>query len=168
MINPTATDILRLVDATLKDKVEPSLSDLTGRSALATVRHMLRHVLVRVDVEGQLLTDDIAALRPLLQQVSRYLASKGVALAKEIDATLAKAHRAPGAYPTLDSLGLEAGALRECVYQALKQLQSLRDAHGTESDYVAVRAAIRSYLVRQIEEEEKTIGPAFYGQGPRR
>jgi hypothetical protein len=40
--------------------------------------------------------------------------------------------------------------------------------HGDEPAYQAIRAAIREYMVWQVEQEEKLIAPAFFGQGPRR
>jgi hypothetical protein len=173
MIYPSTIDILRTVDANIEAKVEPSLSDLTGRSAMATIRHMLRHVMVRIEDEGQILTDDIAALRPLLQKVSAYFASlgeaqAGMAEAAEIDAVLKDSARDPAKYPSLAILGEEAGRLRECLYQALRRLQEIRDGRAGDAAYKSVRDAIRQYIAYQIEQEDKLIRPAFFGRGPRR
>src|SRR3546814_6056822 len=65
MIHPSATDIFKTIDATIEAKVIPALGDLDGRSAITTVRHLLRLVRVRIEEEGQILTDDIAELRKL-------------------------------------------------------------------------------------------------------
>ena len=170
MIRPTATDLLRTIDATLTEKVEPSLSDLTGRSALATVRHLLNFVRIRIEQEGQQLVDDILALRSLLAQVAQYCRSvnEGDAAAA-IDRALAEADPPdPARYRSLDDLAIEAGSLREALYQALAQLQSLRPRHGDNPDYQAVRAAIRGYITHQIEMEGEMVAPAFFGRGPRR
>ena len=173
MINPTAVDILRTVDATIVNQIEPSLSDISGRSAMATVRHLLRHVMVRIETEGQLLTDDIAALRRLLAETRDYLATpgadhEGAALSAKIDSVLTGSPRDPALYPNLTMLASEAGALRACLFDALKHLQAIRGARRDDSAYASLRAAIRGYLVTQIEQEEAIIGPAFFGRGPRR
>lgn len=172
MINPTTIDILRTVDSNIEEKIVPSLKDLTGLSAMATVRHMLRHVMVRIETEGQSLFDDIASLRKLLPQVQSYLNSldspPAAAEAKKIGEALGKVYYDRGTYPSLILLSQEAGSLRECVYQALKYLQSIRAAQKGKASYDGVRAAIRDYIVFQMEEEEKIIAPAFYGRGPRR
>ena len=173
MINPTAIDILRTIDATIDAQIEPSLSTLSGRSAMATVRHLLRHVMVRIETEGQLLTDDIAALRRLLEDVRDYFAAlgsghDGAALSARIERTLTTPYRDPTQYPNLAMLAAEAGALRGCLFQALKALQAIRSDRRTDPAYTALRSAIRSYVTTQVEQEEEIIGPAFYGRGPRR
>jgi hypothetical protein len=168
MIHPSATDILKTIDATIEAKIIPSLKDLDGRSAITTVRHLLRLVRVRIEEEGQILTDDIAALRKLLPGVRDYLTTLGTGseVVTKIDAALAP--NAEDRYPSLDRLAEEAGAMREAVYQALKHLQTVRDERKDDAGYRAVRTAIRDYTVWQNEQERKLIAPAFYGQGPRR
>jgi len=173
VINPTAIDILRTIDATIADQIEPSLSNLAGRSAMATVRHLLRHVMVRIETEGQLLTDDIAALRRLLTELRDYFASlesrhDGTALSARIDRTLTTPYRDPTQYPNLAMLAAEAGALRECLCLGLKHLQAIRNDRRADPAYASLRSAIRAYVTAQIEQEEEIIGPAFYGRGPRR
>jgi len=171
MIYPRPSDILKTIDATIEAKVDPSLKDLTGRSAMATIRHLLRLVKVQIELEGQILTDDIAALRALLPRVRDYLASLEGGSGSEpekIDNALTPAASDPTRYRTPDSLAEETAVLRECLYHTLRYLQGLRDARGEDEDYKAIRAAIRDYMVWQIAEEDKLIAPAFYGQGPRR
>lgn len=170
MIHPRATDILKTVDATIEAKVIPSLKDLDGRSAIATIRHLLRLVRVRIEEEGQILVDDVAALSNLLPTVASYLRSVGGAEveAGRIEQVLETAAPEAGRYPSLDQLAEQAGKLREAVYRALKQLQEMRDSHGNDANYRATRSAIRDYIVWQNEQERKLIAPAFYGQGPRR
>jgi hypothetical protein len=159
---------LKTVDATIEAKVIPSLKDLDGRSAIATVRHLLRLVRVRIEEEGQVLADDLAALRRLLPTIAAYRHPIDPSEAERIEAALKTAAPDAGRYPSLDRLAEEAGQLREAVYQALKHLQGMRDSHGNDADYRETRAAIRDYIVWQNEQERKLIAPAFYGQGPRR
>ena len=170
MILPTATDLLRNIDATLAEKVEPSLSDVTGRSALATVRHLLNFVRIRIESEGQQLLDDIATLRPLLEQVGRFFrAVQEDAPASAVEGALAQVPSPdPTHYRTLDELAQEANGLRRALHDALSHLQSLRQRLGADEDYRGVRESIRRYITRQIEAEAELIEPAFFGRGPRR
>lgn len=170
MITVSATDLLRVVDATLLQKVEPSLSDMNGRAALATVRHLLNFVLVRIEKEGQTLTEEIAATRPLLADIAAYHEAAGDAAdAQVVRAALAAAPTGdPARYRSLDDLTAETAALREALHRALANLQSKRDARGDDAAYLAIRAAIRTHVVRQIEAEGELVAPAFFGRGPRR
>jgi hypothetical protein len=171
VIEPTAVDILRTIEATIVEKIDPSLSDLSGRSASASVRHLLRHVIERLRHEGDLLTEDIGALRDVLTKTRDYFVSLGTrestAWAAPIESLLAR-KQAASQYPTLDIVGAQAEALRRCLYDALGQLQEIRQLHQRDLRYVALRSAIRAYLVTQIEHEEQIIAPAFFGRGPRR
>lgn len=170
MITVTATDLLRVVDATLASKVEPSLSDLTGRSALATVRHLLNFVRVRIEQEGAALAGDSAVLRMLLADIAAYHRRAGDGdAAAAVDAALAAAPIAdPEETPSLDTLTAETRALREALHQALARLQRLREGRRDDPDYVAIRAAIRACIVSEIEAEGAIVAPAFFGRGPRR
>ena len=173
MIHPTAADILKTIDATLAAQVAPALDSLDGQSAVATIRHLLRLVLVRIEDEGQNLIDEISALRRLLPSVGDYLRSTGAGMEQRqrIDAALAEAvagDAGDARYPTLETLAERLSGLREALYQALKTLQALRPERQEQPEYRAIRAAIREYIVWQNEQERKLIAPAFYGQGPRR
>lgn len=170
MITVSATDLLRVVDATLLQKVEPSLNDMNGRAALATVRHLLNFVLVRIEKEGQTLTEEIAATRPLLEDIAAYHEAAGDAAdAQAVRAALAAVPTGdPARYSSLDDLTAETAALREALHRALANLQRKRDARGDDAAYLAIRAAIRAQVVRQIEAEGELVAPAFFGRGPRR
>jgi len=172
VIYPTATDLLRTIDHAIEEKIEPSIGDLTGRSAMATVRHLLRYVKTRIETEGQTLTDDIATLRTLLPQVRDYFRSlsdkdgaKQQAMA--IDEALMPRHDSQK-YRTLDSLAEETHTLREALYKSLERLQAGRGTYGKDAAYIAIRAAIRAYIVHEIEQEGEIIAPSFFGRGPRR
>lgn len=173
MIYPRPLDILQTIDATIAAKVTPSLSDLSGRSAIATIRHLLRLVGTQIELGGQILADDIVRLQTLLTEVESFFASCGAAhdgdnQAQTIKSTLARSQTNSDRYQSADVLAEEAAVLRECLYQALKHLQSLRDKLGDDASYRAIRSSIRDYIVWQVSEEGKLIAPAFYGQGPRR
>lgn len=170
MITVSATDLLRVVDATLAQKVEPSLNDMSARAALTTVRHLLRFAKVRIEQEGQALTEEIATTRPLLEEIARYHEAAGdTAYALAVRDALAVAPTVdPGRYRSLDDLTADVASLRDALHRALANLQSCRDARREDEAYLAIRAAIRAQIVRQIEAEGQLVAPAFFGRGPRR
>ena len=168
MIVPTASDIVACIEGNIASKVEPHLTDMGARSAVATIRHMLRHVGERIAHEGQVLTDDIVALRALLPDLATYLAQRGgdrmSTTAAAIREVLDRQHRAPGAYPDLTSLCQEAGALRQALYDALELLHS----EEQPPEGRALHERVRAYIKAQIDAETALIEPAFVGHGPRR
>lgn len=170
MITVSATDLLRLVDATLAQKIDPALDDTGARSALTTVRHLLRFVRVRIEQEGQTLTREIAATGTLLEAVAAYHDGAGDGPAAEpIRATLAAVSpHDPTCYLSLDDLTAVTARLREALHHALAHLQTLRPARGDDPHYRAIRAAIRQQVIGQIEAEGNLVAPAFFGRGPRR
>ena len=168
MITVSATDLLHVIDATLVSKVEPSLSDVGGRSALATVRHLLNFVRVRIEQEGRLLVADNAALCALLGQIADYHRATGDAeAAADVSAALDAVPTCDAA-ASLDDLTSRARTLREALHIALARLQALRTARNDDAAYRSIRAAIRTQIVRQIEAEGELVAPAFFGRGPRR
>ncbi len=170
MITVSATDLLRVVDATLTNKVEPALNDMSARAALTTVRHLLRFVKVRIEGEGQTLTEEIAATRSLLEDIATYHDGAGDPTDAQTvrDALAAASAGDPVRYQSLDDLTAQTAALREALHRALANLQSKRDSRGKDDAYLAIRAAVRAQVVRQIEAEGELVGPAFFGRGPRR
>jgi len=168
MITVSATDLLKIVDATLATKVEPSLSDLNGRSALATVRHLLNFVRVRIEREGQVLLDDNKGLREVLEQIAEYHHAGGDTGDWTAITTALAAAPISGAGASLDEISVEAKALREALHKGLARLQKMRGQRGNEPAYRTIRAAIRAHIVKQIEAEGELVAPAFFGRGPRR
>jgi hypothetical protein len=179
MIRPSATALLETVEAMLASLGSADTRTSSEKSALATARALIRHAALRIESEGQILAEDIRALRELLPSIAAYLqllgsreplirgAHEARTLASRIVRTLA-VPRPAGSYPTLSSLAEEAGELRGSVYESLDLLQGLREALHDEPAYVETRNRIRTYCARQIEAESALIEPAFAGSGPRR
>jgi hypothetical protein len=169
---PSASQILNVCSDTLQSVVQPTLTDKVAISAAQTMSHLLRHVTLRIESEGQMLFDDAAALRELLARVQGYLDARddsaSLDMATQIATTIASRFRPPEAYPTLESLSTEVKSLREMLNVALEHLHALRESCGEREDYRKVRAAIRAWMKREIEQEERLIEPAFAGLGPRR
>lgn len=172
MIYPTASDVLRCVDQTLLDSSDIELPRMSVKSALATCRHLIRHVELRIRLEPEILLDDIEKTTALLNHVAGYLETGGGAayqLAKDVRASLAqKAELLQGRAEDLDRMHARALLLREHIYVALKFLQSWDATTRATDAYREVRRQIREYIAYQIQQEAKLIHPAFSGKGPRR
>lgn len=167
MLNPTPAQILRNIEATLVDVVEPSVTGTTARSALATIGHLLRHVVLRIEQDGALLTADIAASTALLRTVSAYCQQAGDDLqVRQITTVLAAEDDPVSTDPGM--LAVRADRLRQAVQDVLIHLQGVRAQRRDDPSYLAARDAIRAYLRDQLEAEAKLIHPAFADKGPRR
>jgi hypothetical protein len=169
MIHPSAAQIVRNIEATLVAVVEPAVQTTTARSALATIGHLLRHVALRIEQEGQLLADDIAMQTALLRDIAAYFATVGdVARADAIHAILADAADLDMPYPSLAIMGTRNSRLGQAIEESLILLQQQRATRQADPAYQAVRAAIRDYLAAQVVAEGALIHPAFEDKGPRR
>jgi hypothetical protein len=169
MIHPSAAQIVRNIEATLVDVVEPAVQTTNARSALATIGHLLRHVALRIEQEGQILADDILVQQALLADVATYLATAGDAdPADAIQAALTHSAAPDSRYPSLSIMGARASLLRQAIQDALIFLQRERDTRKDDPAYQAIRAAIRAYLAAEVQAEGTLIHPAFEDKGPRR
>ena len=172
MITPSAQQELECVLHSLKKQVVPVVYGTEAESPVATLTHILRHVNLRIEFEGQILFEDIATLRKLLPELRAYLLSlAGSAGAREqaaaIERALAAEYCDAGTYRSLALIGTEALALRECLYDGLKLLQAV-PAERRDDRYKAMRESIRRCVIWQTEQERRLIEPAFFGHGPRR
>jgi hypothetical protein len=172
MIVPSVADILRSIEHTLDTVIRPTLQGTIEQSAAATISHLLRHSVVRITLEGQILTDDIAALRPLLTVLSAYCESlrepKGREIAAKIEESMARAQDLPQPYVTLEQAAQRANELRTLLMAGLDYLSSIRPREGSSVGYQSLRSAIRGYLAEQLRREADLIHPAFEGRGARR
>ena len=169
MIMPTATDVLATVEVTFETVIRPALTGSAERSAAASISHMLRHVGLRIEREGQVLLDDIFALRPLIADIRSFFQETGEAdAARALDSAVAVPERPASVYPSLSSLAEEAGTLGVALESALARLQAMRPRLQDDTRYSQLRSAIRVYLGEQLQREANLIHPAFAGRGPRR
>jgi hypothetical protein len=171
MLLPTSADLLRCIERTLETVIAPTLTGSQERSAAATIGHLLRHVALRIEHEGQMLFNDIGILRPLLLQVDAYLGRRPAddARAARVRAKIAAALAYPVSsidYRDVASLAGEVSALRQGVCDALAFVQTQKsDAAGAAAP---VHEALKRYVAWEIEQEAQLIDPAFEGFGPRR
>ncbi|MDE2596132.1 MAG: hypothetical protein KGL44_04550 [Sphingomonadales bacterium] len=167
MIHPTCTEVLATVQTAFDEQVVPHLADSEARSAAATIGHLLRHVALRIEQEGQILSDDIARLEALLGRIADWFDETRAADAQPLRAALVPALPA-GRYPSLTLIGERALALRAALVAAQERLQEAAAGHGSEAGYTDLRAGIRDYIAAQLADEARLIAPAFQGRGPRR
>jgi hypothetical protein len=171
MIVPSAADELRCAERTLEDIIKPALKRTADLSALVTVGHILRHVAVRIEMEGKLLHEEIGVLRPLLSDIRVSLARQSanaasLAAAQKIAAALDRGQHDRAGYVGVTELAEDVMALREGISVALRFLTS--DEAGKNGENQRLHDSIRRYLGWQVEQEAKMIDPAFVGFGPRR
>jgi hypothetical protein len=167
MIHPTAAEVLATIQTGFEADIVPNLSTVEAQSAAATISHLLRHVALRVEQEGQILSDDIGRLRALLGEIADWLESEGEgdpAVLREAAASVIPA----GTYPSLTLLGEQALAMRGALVSAQETLHGLGTAYQDHPGHQALREAIRTYIAAQLADEARLIAPAFLGKGPRR
>jgi hypothetical protein len=171
MLLPTSVDILRCVERTLETVIVPTLTGVGERSAAATIGHLLRHVALRVEKEGQILVDEIGVLRPLLSQTVAYLGTfqpsdtAAAQLRAALATLLGRSFAAPG-YRAVASQSEEVAALRQGLCDALAFVQ--KQAPQPTGSAAELHKAILGYITWEIEHEAQVIDPAFEGFGPRR
>jgi hypothetical protein len=172
MLLPTAVDLLRCVERTLETVIVPTLNGAAERSAAATIRHLLRHVALRIEHEGAIFAVEVEKLRSLLEQAVTVIQSafpespeRGKALEALSSALVRPALPAHG-YRDLATLTAEVTRLRQGVCDALVLLQrhesSLTDAAQD------LYESLKRYVAWELDNESKLIDPAFEGFGPRR
>lgn len=167
MIHPTCGEVLATIRTGFEAQIAPHLHDSEARSAAATIAHLLRHVALRIEHEGQILHDDIARLRALIARIATWFETVGEGDGADLRQALAAAVP-DGRYPSLALIGEQALALRGALDRAQAQLHALAPRHGDDPAYQALRQAIRDHIAAQLADEAKLIEPAFAGKGPRR
>jgi hypothetical protein len=166
MLLPTSIDLLHCIEKTLETVIVPTHTGTGERSAAASMGHLLRHVALRIEHEGGILTEEIAMLRPLLERVASYLPSRGdaQAVAEALRRTLSQP--SPAGYRNVTSLTAEVSSLRQCVCDALEYLL----AHSATLDEPGrqLHQELLAYMAWEVRQEARVIDPAFEGYGPRR
>jgi hypothetical protein len=172
MLLPTAVDVLRCVERTLDTVIVPTLTGAAERSAAASIGHLLRHVVLRIEREGALFAAEIDELRPLLEEAGHVFESDfpqapdTERTRASIAAALVKPPAPPNGYRDLAGVTAELTSLRQAVCDALDLL------HRHESSLSAAAKdlyeALKRYVASELDNEAKLIDPAFEGFGPRR
>jgi hypothetical protein len=163
MIHPTCLEVLSTVQSALTREIIPRLTDVDARSTAATIEHLLRHIALRIEHEGQILTTDIARLCDLLKEAAQWQQARGTDPSPLRDLLAAEAREGAG-YRNLDQLGAAALRLRAALVDVQRQLMAVEGDDISD----ALHARMRDYIALQLTDEAKLIDPAFTGRGPRR
>ncbi len=165
-MRPSSKQLIAGIKWSFETYAVPDLTSRLGQSAGRSIMNLLDHLHVRVDVEGQLLMEDNQDMRSLFEELSVLLEptiENGAgpeirgALA-EMTEKLGKQYRAPGAYPTVDSLTEENEDLKRTLVRAIRALQEHKD--GLPPDlYGKADQASRAQLRRQLDREHHWIQP---------
>lgn len=117
-------DILWSAIATVEQQLIPAMAEPLPRSLCFTLANMLRFVRVRLESEGQDLTNSIVEVRALLARSAL----------PEALAALEREYRPAGTYPTLASLREELNALHRAIDMLLAKLRATREDDGLRED----------------------------------
>jgi len=174
MIFPTASDVLRCIDQTLLDTSDPEMPRMAVKSALATSRHLIRHVELRLRHESWILRDDVVKTTMLLETVAAYLDAGNDPAMSEMGGRIRATLTTPAALDEeaggdgMDTLRTRVLALREQVYAVLALLQRLTPERKAREDYREIRRLFRDHIAHELAQEALLVQPAFAGKGPRR
>lgn len=166
-MRPRTDEILKSLLWTFDEWIVPDVTTPYAKSLTLTMGNLLRHVILRVELEGDLLFEDNRDLRAVLGEVGGFIEGlkpvpDGLSgTGAEIAAALGQEYHGGDVYPSVARLVEEATALRWVLVHAIDALQGARDALSDDSAYLAARQAIRDYLGRQLDREGTMIEPAF-------
>lgn len=160
MLRPTPEEVLRSISYTFDNLIRPDPSSALAVSYSLTVSNMLRQLLLSLQHEEELVAEDTADLRRVLDDIRLFLERV------ETDSTTArKISDALTDVPTGIALSKAAReywrTLRWALEDAIKHLHGLRQDFGDIPEYRAVRQTIRDYLDRSLDRENKLIEGAF-------
>ncbi|MCB8913426.1 hypothetical protein KUG88_25230 [Rhodococcus rhodochrous] len=152
MMYPGVDEALDAIVSTVENDITPHVDDALAASLCRTVAQMLRSVRVRVALENDLLHEDNAALRHLLEAWASELPE-----AARVQASEAVLAAPQPTLPPLTELQADATRLRAALVTAIEAVP--------ETDH-GFRKAARAYLTQQLGHEKLWMQDAF--TGPRR
>lgn len=161
-MKPTAKQLIECVTWSLDERVAPLIEDKWGNSTLRSVRCLLEHLSIRVEIEGQVLFDDNADLAAASEEVVTALAGASGVLKERRDALMevgAIVWREPAAYPTVASMTVENDARREALDGVIRSLNnSAALDRGVRTRVLDIADA---YLRRRLDRDQPMFAPAF-------
>ena len=160
MLRPTPEEVLKSISYTFDTLIRPDPTSALAISYSLTVSNMLRQLLLTMQHEERLITEDTAVLRSALQHARRYLAGTGSdgPMADAIGAALGRTCDGPEpAHWARENWR----ALRGTLEKTITYLQGIRDRRGQEDSYRTTRQTLRDYLDKSLDPETKLIDGAF-------
>ena len=166
-LRPRSDEIIASILSSFEELVVPELQDDYTISVGHTIVNLLRHLRLRVELEGPALFAGNEELRVLLGEIADFArAVDEPALAgipADVAEALAAAEGSASGYAPLSRLADDAATLGWSLDRSLRALQQAGPALGDRADYAALRAGIRAQIGRQLEREAAWIVPAFSG-----
>ena len=167
-VHPRTDELVDSIRWSFEAFVMPDLTDEYAISVAHTIRNLLQHVSLRIQLEGPALDEHRRELRSVLSDIREFAEVSQCAALADVPGRVNAALEADGPDavppPGVVDLGEKVVALRWALDGALRSLQAAKGELGGDERYVAVRSAIRDCLGRQLEREAAWITPAFSGR----
>jgi len=160
LLRPTPEEVLKSISYTFDELIRPDPLSPLAVSYSLTVSNMLRQLLLSLQHEEGLITEDTAALRTVLEQARDFLqrhSSKSITL-ERISGDLAV--KPDGAAPA-KAAREHWRALRWTLEDTINHLQEMRNKFAEDPAYRDLRQSIRDYLDQSLERENTLIAGAF-------
>jgi len=166
MLRPRADEIVNSILYSFEEFVVPELEEPYAVSVGHTIRNLLRHVALRIELEPPALYTGNEEMRAVLRDIAAYASSSEAASLAAVPADIAAALAAAEPhtpYPSLSTLSTHAIVLRGVLDRTIRALQAARPELGSDPAYLELRSRIRTCLARQLEREAEWTTPAFSG-----
>lgn len=166
-LRPRSDEILASILASFEEVIVPELQDAYAVSMGHTIVNLLRHLCLRVQLEGPALYVGNRELRSVLSDVravAAHAASPEVtALVQTVSDALVSTTRDPDDYPSVADLTEDAVVLGTCLDHCIRVLQQAARSSGADEEQTRVRRRIRDCLADQLTRESTWVEPAFRG-----
>lgn len=163
-MRPDCHTILDSVIASLETYVLPKVEDDFAISILKTTGNLLRHVQIRIAEEPALLHEDLNDLMETLADIhARVRGAPELQEALGLSDLSDTRDGPDGQFVGLDVLQLRWDASNHDLDVILQRLSAVRARFAGDEAYLSIRTAIRAYLARHLNREERLISPAFTG-----
>jgi hypothetical protein len=166
MLRPRADEIVNSILYSFEEFVVPELEEPYAVSVGHTIRNLLRHVALRIELEPPALYAGNEEMRAVLSDIAAYASSSEAAALADVPADIATSLAAAEpqtSYPSLSTLSAHAIILRGVLDRTIRALQAARPELGSDPTYLELRGRIRADLARQLEREAAWTTPAFSG-----
>lgn len=161
-MRPSIEEVIDSIEWSLDHYVANQLEDEFSLSVLKTVRNLLRHVQIRVNLEGGVLYEDIADLKQVLLGAAG--GSEAGYLPNSLAAKVIAICESPfpiSPYPSVTELADRQTALLAALDELLVALSHVSSSRAEEPAYCALRNNLRAYLARHLDRNARFITPAF-------
>ncbi|MBQ75009.1 MAG: hypothetical protein CMQ20_08295 [Gammaproteobacteria bacterium] len=163
-MRPTTREIIDGISWVLDNRVSQVITDKWASSYLRSIKGLLAHLSIRAEEEGEILWQDIADQRHLLNEIRATLSrlDRWPEILGTIDSSLAHQWREPAAYPAIKSLEAENLAYRQSIETCVTAVHE-RTADWPDEEKDEMHSKLVAYLRRQMKREEVLYRGPFSG-----